>query len=281
VVSVLITIPKELQEASAAFGLSSWSRLTTLELPFAAIGLVWNSMMSWAGGWFFLMAAEIFTVGNRDFRLPGLGAYLHEAATRGNITAIAWGVGMLVFMIGALDQLLWRPLLAWSDRFKIESVEGEARPTSWFYDVLILSPLVNRLREGPLKIVNERLDAACERGTIDPGTKTSRVLTVATYAAMAVVAAGLLDGAFRAVAMLSNVPVAQCVEILRGGSATFLRVVAALALALAWTIPAGVAIGANRRLAQWCQPFVQVAASVPATALFPVVLLVVLQRPGG
>jgi NitT/TauT family transport system permease protein len=227
------------------------------------------------------MAAEIFTVGNRDFRLPGLGAYLHEAATRGNITAIAWGVGMLVFMIGALDQLLWRPLLAWSDRFKIESVEGEARPTSWFYDVLILSPLVNRLREGPLKIVNERLDAACERGTIDPGTKTSRVLTVATYAAMAVVAAGLLDGAFRAVAMLSNVPVAQCVEILRGGSATFLRVAAALALALAWTIPAGVAIGANRRLAQWCQPFVQVAASVPATALFPVVLLVVLQRPGG
>jgi NitT/TauT family transport system permease protein len=277
----LITIPKELQEASATFRLSPWSRLKTLELPFAAIGLVWNSMMSWAGGWFFLMAAEIFTVGNRDFRLPGLGAYLHEAANRGNVAAIAWGVGTLVFMIAALDQLLWRPLLAWSDRFKLESVEGEDRPKSWFYDVLILSPLVNRVRRGPLRVASEGLDAACERVTIDPRAETSRVLTVATSIAMTVVGAGLLYGAFRAVAMLSNVPVPQWVEIVRGVSATMLRVAAALALALAWTIPAGVAIGASRRIAQWCQPLVQVAASVPATALFPVVLLVVLQRPGG
>ena len=92
----LKTIPSELREASAIFRFNGWLRFRTLELPFAAISLIWNSMMSWAGGWFFLMAAEIFTVGERDFRLPGLGAYLQEAANRGDIAAIAWGLGALV-----------------------------------------------------------------------------------------------------------------------------------------------------------------------------------------
>lgn len=102
----LTTVPSELREAGQIFRLNVWFRLKTLELPFAAISLVWNSMMSWAGGWFFLMAAEIFTVGHRDFRLPGLGGYLQEAATQGDIGAIAWGIGTLLFVIVALDQLM-------------------------------------------------------------------------------------------------------------------------------------------------------------------------------
>src|SRR5919109_1646714 len=138
----LKTIPSELREASAIFRFNGWLRLRTLELPFAAISLIWNSMMSWAGGWFFLMAAEIFTVGERDFRLPGLGAYLQEAANRGDISAIAWGVGALVSVIIALDQLVWRPLLAWSSRFKLETVGGSEMPSSWFYDVLRHSRLI-------------------------------------------------------------------------------------------------------------------------------------------
>ena len=101
--------------------------------------------MSWAGGWFFLMAAEIFTVGDRDFRLPGLGAYLQEAANQGNTEAIVWGVGTLILVIVVLDQLVWRPLLAWSDRFKLEMVEGDVAVTSWFYDALLNSRFVARL----------------------------------------------------------------------------------------------------------------------------------------
>lgn len=132
----LTTIPKELREASAIFRFNGWLRFKVLELPFAAISLLWNSMMSWAGGWFFLMAAEIFTVGQRDFRLPGLGAYLQEAANQGDTRAILWGIGALVLVIVALDQLVWRPLLAWADRFKLETVEGENPPTSWFYNLL-------------------------------------------------------------------------------------------------------------------------------------------------
>src|SRR5919197_1174540 len=135
-------VPSELQEASAIFRFNGWLHFRTLELPFAAISLIWNSMMSWAGGWFFLMAAEIFTVGERDFRLPGLGAYLQEAANRGDISAITWGIGTLVSVIVALDQLVWRPLLAWSSRFKLEMVAGAEAPSSWFYSVLRHSRLI-------------------------------------------------------------------------------------------------------------------------------------------
>jgi ABC-type nitrate/sulfonate/bicarbonate transport system permease component len=124
----LTTIPNELREASAIFRFNGWVRLKTLEFPFGAIGLIWNSMMSWAGGWFFLMAAEIFTVGQRDFRLPGLGAYLQEAANQGNVTAILWGIGTLVLVIVLLDQLVWRPLLVWADKFKLETVESDFPP---------------------------------------------------------------------------------------------------------------------------------------------------------
>src|SRR5262245_23615590 len=132
----LKTIPAELREASAIFHFNGWLRFRALELPFAAISLIWNSMMSWAGGWFFLMAAEIFTVGERDFRLPGLGAYLQAAANRGDIVAIAWGLGALVAVVIVLDQLVWRPLLAWSNRFKLETVAGAEAPSAWFYSVL-------------------------------------------------------------------------------------------------------------------------------------------------
>jgi NitT/TauT family transport system permease protein len=132
----LNTSPKELREASAIFQMNSWLRFKTLELPFAALSLIWNSMMSWAGGWFFLMAAEIFTVGQRNFRLPGLGTYLQEAANQGNLRAIGWGLATLILVIVALDQLVWRPLLAWSDRFKVEMIESETPLTSWFYELL-------------------------------------------------------------------------------------------------------------------------------------------------
>lgn len=132
----LRTVPEELREASDIFLFNWWIRLKTLELPFATPGLIWNSMMSWAGGWFFLMAAEIFTVGERDFRLAGLGSYLQEAAHQGNLAAILWGIAALVAMIVVLDQLVWRPLVAWSERFTLEMVERDYPVSSWFYDAL-------------------------------------------------------------------------------------------------------------------------------------------------
>ena len=106
-----------------SFLVITWLRLRLLELPFAMIGLIWKSIMSWAGGWFFLMAVEIFTVGPHDFRLPGLGAYLQAAASQGDFRSAAFGLAALILTIVALDQFIWRSRLAWADRFKVQIVE--------------------------------------------------------------------------------------------------------------------------------------------------------------
>jgi NitT/TauT family transport system permease protein len=268
----LTTIPKELREASAIFRFSSWLRFKTLELPFAANSLIWNSVMSWAGGWFFLMAAEIFNVGQRDFRLPGLGAYLHEAANQQNLPAMAWGVGTLVLVIVLLDQLVWRPLLAWADRFSLSMVGGDRPPTSWFYDLLSSSALANwlikRVGQPLLEWVDSRLPPLSP--PLEGGPEGGRPWLWSILIGLG--GLGLLYGAYRAGLMLLSLPAKAWLSIGVGVGATLLRVLAALAITLAWTLPVGVAIGTNRRLAAWLQPLVQIAASVPATALFPVAL---------
>lgn len=278
----LTTIPKELREASSIFRLNSWLRFKHLELPFAMIGLIWNSVMSWAGGWFFLMASEIFTVGSKDFRLPGLGAYLQEAANQGNYRAIAFGLTALILTIVALDQFIWRPLLAWSDRFKVEMVESDQPPTSWFYDLIHTSRLFLWVMAFFGKI-NERLDhwliqrAPMKADLNGDDAKLNWKLS-AFYLLIGIL---ILYGGFRAVLMLISVSQTQWGQIGIGVLATFLRVNVSLIIALLWTIPVGVAIGTNRRVASILQPIVQVTAAVPATAIFPIVLLFFIKMAGG
>ena len=281
----LRTVPRDLREAGRVFQLRGLLRLTTIELPFAAIGLIWNSMMSWAGGWFFLMAAEIFTVGQRDFRLPGLGAYLSQAAAAGDGRAVGYGVTMLILVIVVLDQLVWRPLLAWADRFKVELVESAEPPSSWFYNVLLDSKIFAAFRARLhrwLETISERTRAD---GVPAPGslrrTHPGRLLSLVWANSGLLFGVFLLYGVVRAAMMLTGVHVAEWGQIVVGTAATFMRVTAALAFTLAWTIPLGVAIGFNSRLARWCQPIVQIAASVPATALFPVLLVAMLRVAGG
>lgn len=278
----LTTIPKELREASSIFRLNTWMRFKRLELPFAMIGLIWNSVMSWAGGWFFLMASEIFTVGSKDFRLPGLGAYLQEATNQGDYRAIAFGLAALILTIVALDQFIWRPLLAWSDRFKVEMAESDQPPTSWFYDLIHTSRLF-LWTMALFRNTNERLDhwlnqrAPMKADWDENVTKPNWKLSVFYL----LVGAFILYGGFRAVQMLISVPQAQWGQIGIGILATFLRVNISLAIALLWTIPVGAAIGTNRRVAAILQPIVQVTAAVPATAIFPIVLLFFINMTGG
>ena len=279
----LTTMPKELKEAAATFRLNSWMRFKTLELPFGLISLVWNSMMSWAGGWFFLMAAEIFTLGNRDFRLPGLGAYLHEAANKGNFQAIAWGLGTLILVVVLLDQVVWRPLLTWSDHFKVEMVENDNPPTSWFYTAFRNSRFAGWLRDGVVNPVTEHLDRAMlsrfpaqDRPEGRQGDRNWIALGISLL-----FLTGLAYGGFRVFQMLASLPPSAWASIWLAVGASALRVTLALGLALLWTLPVGVGIGGNQRLAALLQPLVQIAASVPATALFPVLLLFLLNLPGG
>jgi NitT/TauT family transport system permease protein len=278
----LTTQPKELREASSIFRLNTWLRFKRLELPFGMIGLIWNSVMSWAGGWFFLMAAEIFTVGSKDFRLPGLGAYLQEASNQGDFKSIAFGLTALILTIVALDQFIWRPLLAWSDRFKVEMVESDQPPTSWFYDLIHTSRLFNWMRAF-IGNLTERFDRwmirrAPMKSEINGG---SGKLDWKMIAISVLIGAVILYGGYRSALMLVSVPRAQWGQIGVGVLATFLRVSVSLIIALLWTVPIGVAIGTNRRVATVLQPIVQVTAAVPATAIFPVILLFFINMAGG
>jgi len=280
------TVPQEMREAAAIFRLSPWLRFRVLDLPFAALGLVWNSMMSWAGGWFFLMAAEIFRVGSRDFRLAGLGAYLQTAADANDLKAVAAGVITLILTIVLLDQILWRPVLAWADKFKVEMVSSDSPPPrSWFYDVIHHSHLIGWLRRRFWLPVTERLDLRANLPAEGDETKRPGVwrrLGLGLLAVLGLIAAAaLLFGFYRAVVTLAGLPMAGWAALGKGVLATFGRVVASLILALLWTVPTGVAIGTNRRLAGVLQPVVQVVASIPATALFPVLVLALLRVPGG
>ena len=280
----LTTIPTELREAAAIFRLNPWLRFKALELPFAAMGLLWNSMMSWSGGWFFLMAAEIFNVGMRDFRLPGLGSYMQAAADKGDLSAVLWGLGTLVAIILLLDQFIWRPLLAWADKFKLATVEGDEQPTAWFLDALARSWLFRSFRAKLWKPLNERLDGILQRrwrNRNEVATGTDGRLSPVTLSLAVIALAAILYGAYRAVGLLLTLSAAAWLQVGTGLLATFARVSVALLITLLWTVPLGAAIGMNRRLASVLQPIVQVIASIPATALFPVLLLALLHLPGG
>jgi len=283
----MTTLPMELREAGAIFRFSPWLRFKAVELPFASIGLIWNSIMSWSGGWFFLMASEIFHVGERDFRLPGLGSYLQTAASAGDTPALLLGLGTLVAVIIALDQLVWKPLLAWADKFKLEMIESDEPRTSWFLDQLSRSWLVEKFGRkiwAPFaEWLDRRLQSPPGAAIIGPveristnGRPSWRAITLGTIFTLVV-----LYGGYRAAELLFSLPASAWLRLGAGLLATFARVSIALFITLLWTIPVGVAIGMNRRLAAFLQPVVQVVAAIPATALFPVLLLALLQAPGG
>jgi NitT/TauT family transport system permease protein len=281
--SSLKAIPRELTEAARVYRFSRWQRLIRLELPYGAMGLVWNSMVSVAGGWFFLIACEMFVLGKRDFRLPGLGSYLQTAASAGDLRAILWGLGAMIAIIVAIDQLVWRPVIAWSDKFKFEQVEGDEPPRSAVLSMLQRSPALAWLHRTAFGPWSERLTLHYARRHRSPqerhGGSAAAVWVGRALAAAA--AAGAAYAVWNAGRVLLGLTRPELVEVLRGGGFTLLRVLAALVLGAAWTIPAGVAIGSSPRLARIAQPLAQIAASVPATALFPVVLLFLLRTGGG
>ena len=287
--SSLKALPRELTEATDIYGFSRVQRLFQLELPSAAIGLIWNSIMSVAGAWFFLMACEMFHLGSRDFRLPGLGSYLQTAADQGNGVAIIWGLFTMVAIIVATDQLVWRLLIAWSDKFKFEQVESSKRVSSPILHLLTHSGALAALGRHTLTPLSEsvysRLAArrALKMRELEVAPPVlSRVRTYGVAAVLLVMAAiAVAYAAFQGVALLRPLAGHEYLRILGGAIITFLRVNLALVLASAWTIPVGVAIGSNPRLARIAQPLAQIAASVPATALFPVLLLALVQLGGG
>jgi NitT/TauT family transport system permease protein len=281
----LLTIPRELGEAARIYQLGMWRRFTRLEMPFGAISLIANSMMSWAGGWFFLIAAESFKVGDKNFELPGLGSYLKEATDAGNTGALVLGLITLVVIIICLDLLLWRPLVAWSDRFKIEQSGAGDVPQSGVLDAIQGSALVEWLSVRCFVPAGRAIDDFLSRPRKSRPTEDEQ--TPSTWRKLspwlwgAVIILGVIWGTAATVKAVAGLTGTEWQAIAAGAGATFLRTMAALILAAAWTVPVGVAIGMNPRWAHRAQPIVQVIASVPATAVFPLLYTMLLGIPGG
>ena len=284
--SSLKTQPRELREAARIYRFGRWQRFVQLDLPFSTIGLVWNSMMSVAGGWFFLMACEMFVLGDRDFRLPGLGSFLQTAAGNGDTRAILWGLAAMIAVVVLLDQLVWRPVIVWADKFKFEQVESAGTEQPALLRLIgraafvirgyrfILRPIINWLT------LTFAVGARRAAATFSiPKQNRSRTWLLGVLAATVLV--GLGFAVFHGARELSDLHREDYFELLRSAGITFLRVNAALLLGALWTVPVGVAIGCNPRLSRIAQPLAQLAASIPATALFPVILLFLIRLRGG
>jgi NitT/TauT family transport system permease protein len=285
--SSLKTIPREMMEAARVYRYSAWQRFWQLEMPYSAIGLVWNSIVSVAGGWFALMLCEMFTMGDRSFQLPGLGSYIQSAANSGDVAELLSGIAVVILIVVATDQLVWRPLIAWSDKFKFEQVESADRVTSPVLELLRRSTLLNSL-PGRLWTqfqmpIYRRLARSQENRIVHPIDEDaeSRKGAVAFWMVAAAVAIAGVWALMQAVVMLRTITWHETLHLLAGAAATFLRVNAALLISALWTVPVGVAIGFNPRLARVVQPLAQVLASVPASAFYPVLLIGLLKIGGG
>lgn len=288
------TLPADLKEVAIVTRLRPWRRFVTLEVPSSMIGLIWNSMMSWAGGWFFLMASEQFTLGKQSFQLPGLGSYLQAAANAGNTGAIILGLLTLIVLIILLDLLFWRPLVAWADKFKVEMSSGADTPHSPVLDTLRHSVLLATLSRRIFAPIGRWITALLDHlqplpgDSIAPDTnEQSRPPTsfsirrIVNWAITGVLAIVVLIGLWFMLHLLIQVPLATWGTLIVATLLTWLRTLIALAIGVAWTVPVGVAIGLSPRWSRRLQPVVQVVASIPATAVFPILLLALVGLPGG
>ena len=284
--SSLKTIPRDLREAAIIYRFSRWQRFMELDLPFSIIGLVWNSMMSVAGGWFFLMACEMFVLGDKDFRLPGLGSYLQTAASSGNTRSMLWGLATMVALIVLMDQLIWRPVIAWADKFKFEQVESSGTAQNSILNFIRRESFLIRAYRKLLHPVVDWLTLKFASGARRAAATLSAVQSKQPrrwlgWLFLAVAAVLVVYGVYRTIGELAQLDRADFFTLLRSAGLTFLRVNLALILGALWTVPVGVAIGFSPRLARFMQPLAQLAASIPATALFPVLLLVLIRLRGG
>ncbi len=260
------TVPVDRIESARIYRFSFTQCLKWVEIPFSMLSLVWNSMMSMAGGWFFLMLSEAFQLGNRDFRLPGLGSYMSVAASQGNITAMLFAVLAMIVLILFLDQFLWRPLVVWSQKFRIEDVGNSDIHTSWFLQILTFSKAISYLRsiKNPFSKNSPPQTSLPRKSLFYP---ISRIFLTLLLLGMGI-------GAYFLVKILLPVPIKEWLYLGHMCFLTFSRVLACLAIGTIIAVPLGLMIGLSDRLSRAMQPVIQVLASFPATLLFPALIWV-------
>ncbi len=269
----LKTVPRELQEASDLFGLSSWQRFWKLEAPFATPNLIWNTMMSVSGGWFFVVASEAITVGKTAVTLPGIGSYVAQAIQHKNLSAI--GVALLTMLIVILvyDQLLFRPLVAWAEKFKFELTESQDAAESWILTLFQRAHLLRNLIKGigtQLTLLSEKFPKL-PRGKQHFKESSTLVMKLQGVTWYGIVISGMALGAWMLLSfVMSGVNHVEIVKVFILGFITLTRVMVLLLLASLLWVPLGVIIGLNPRLATKVQPLAQFLAAFPANLFFPV-----------
>ena len=269
----LRSIPRDFQEVATLGQFGFWRRFRWVDLPSAAIGLVWNSMMSMAGGWFFLMVSEAFVLGDRSFQLPGLGSYMSVAVARGDRTAMVSAVVAMVLMIVLLDQVLWRPVVVWAQKFRVDESGQAAEMQSWFLDLLRGSRLVAALSRS-VAALGGRLArwVPARPAGYSSRKRAERAVQIASVVAFVGLLLLLALGSVGLVRLFTKVDVASWRGIGQAAFLTLGRVLLATVAGTLWTVPAGLAIGLSPRLSRVLQPVVQVVASFPAPMLFPAVV---------
>jgi NitT/TauT family transport system permease protein len=273
----LVTIPNDLQEAATNFRLSRWQRFGALEVPSSMHSLIWNSMMSFGGGWFFVAQSEAITVLNKNIKLPGLGSYMATAVEKGDNQAAIWAIIAMLTVIVASDQLVWRPLLAWADKFKMELIESGEAPESWLYNFLRRAYIFPWLREHIVFPISDGLTVLKKRASLlEDIPERSRNLTgrIVFWLLGGLIGVWIgyevLLGVIAAIDTVYNhVTAAELGQLFVLGFLTMGRVVLMTILAtLIWT-PVGVWIGSKPKIARLAQPLAQIAASFPVNMTFP------------
>ncbi|MBV9330785.1 MAG: ABC transporter permease subunit, partial [Alphaproteobacteria bacterium] len=271
----LRTVPSEMIEAGRVFGLNAWARFWRIEVPFAMPQLIWNMMMSMSGAWFFVVAAEAISVGKTSIALPGVGSYIAEATRESSLSSIFWAIGAMLVVIVIYDQLLFRPLVAWADRFRIESEGADEPPPAWVLTVLRRSRLIGRIT-APFQALMHRtysLSLPARRPHAEPGTRRFGAADLLWAAATALI---VFYALYRVVAFIrSEIGLSDVVHAVELGFITMIRVVLLIALASAIWTPVGIYVGLRPHLARIVQPVAQFFAAFPVNLLFPIVVLVI------
>jgi NitT/TauT family transport system permease protein len=274
----LRTVPPEMIEAGRMFGLNGWARFWRIEVPFGTPPLIWNMMMSMSGGWFFVVAAEAISVGHTTFLLPGIGSYIASAIAAQNLAAIGWAIFTMLIVILVYDQLLFRPLVAWADKFRVDNDDSEDYPESWVLDVLRRSNLMDILAKPFHRFMAwtyhltppARGRAGILRDALP--SSTGDAVWYMLLGALGIVAAWHIWGMMAGALGWRDIGIA-----LGLGFLTMLRVTILIALASAIWTPIGVYVGLRPGLTRIIQPVAQFLAAFPANLVFPVAVFVIVR----
>jgi NitT/TauT family transport system permease protein len=274
----LRTVPLDLDEASRGYRFSAWQRFWRVEVPFAMPGLVWNTMMSMSGGWFFVVASEAISVGSLQIALPGIGSYVARAIAERNLHAVGWAIVAMTATILIYDQLLFRPLVAWADKFRYEQTAAQTVPSSWLLSLLQQTSLVRAIGQpiGAIMQTAVRMRLTFPSFIRFGGGLSGSFLVDLAWYAFLVLAIGYMVWVLwqYAGATLSWSDVSEAV---RNGGLTLLRVSVLIAIATVIWVPIGVAVGLRPRLAEKVQPLAQFLAAFPANLLFPIAVFLIVR----